>query len=177
MRKVTVFTLLCVTSAAFAMNEPKNEIREGNMASQSPTRITIPFKKNESYVSKMINSGKTLGKVAVCVSAVFLPSMYSDVTIDYMADSLVDLGLASVQTLVPVLVHSVDTVLASVAAFKCAEMFSSHRAARLVASVVGGASALYASGQLEQVAGYTEYMPTFSRPLTDNDYAKIVSNL
>lgn len=177
MQKITVFALLCLTGTAFATNESAHQIF-----------VPIPFKKKESFFSKVLKSnllqqvdmetvknvGKKVGKAALCVSAIFLPSMYSDVTIDYVSHHLAELGMTSAHTLIPAIVHSADTLIASVAAFKCSEIFSSNTAARFSASIVGGISALYTSGQLNQI---TEFLPAVSRHVSDHEVEEILSNL
>lgn len=178
MQKITVFALLYATSVAFAMH--KQPARN--------TSVPIPFKKQESFFSKVLNSnplrqidietvknvGKKVGKAALCVFAIFLPSMYADVTIGHVSHHLVELGMTSVKTMIPDIVHTTNTVIASGAAFKCAEMFSSHSAARFSAALVGGISALYTSGQLNQI---TEPLHATIRHVTDREIEEVINIL
>jgi hypothetical protein len=177
MQKITALVLLCATSAAFATHEPARD-----------TSVPIPFQKQEYFFSKMLKSnplrqmdmetvknvGKKAGKVAFYVSAIFLPSIYANVTIDYVSHHLVELGMVSAHTIIPAIVHTADAVIASVAAFKCADLFSFHSAGRFSASLIGGLGSLYTSGQLNQI---TELLPEIGRHVTDREVEEFISAL
>ena len=178
MQKITLFSMMCLLGTAFAMKEDGGQ----------KITVPIPFKKKTSFLTKVAEARpfqnvdkkaaydmvKKAGKAALYLSAVLVPSMYSDVTIDFVSQQLAELGMSSMETMIPAIVHSADTLIASVAGLKCAELFSSERLARLSGSILGGLSALGASGQLASLA---DIVPSVARRVSDAEIEAVLNNL